>query len=143
VKLLLDTNVLARLCHPTGYQDVKDWFRSLLLRGADAPEILVPVLVDYELRRSLVGRGASTSLAHLDSLAQSMTIVPVTAEIARRAAEISASLGADKHKQLPDGDILIAATAQTEGAVLVTSDVDFRSIPGVTAKDWSEIAPET
>jgi predicted nucleic acid-binding protein len=143
VKLMLDTNVLVRLCHPTGHREVQEWFRSLLLRGPDAPEILVSVLADYELRRTLIQRGAKASLAQLDSLAGSMTTVPITAEVVRRAADLSACLlsrlSPEARRRVSDVDILIAAQAELAGAVLVTSDRDFQAMPGVIAKDWSEI----
>jgi predicted nucleic acid-binding protein len=139
VKLLLDTGVLTQICHPSGYQDVKDWFRSLLLRGESAPEILVPALVDYELRRTLSEREASAGLSRLDSLVQSVTVVPVSAEIGRRAVQISARLRAEKRAPVSDVDALIAATALTEDAVLVTSDADFQAIPGLTVRKWNEV----
>lgn len=142
MKLMLDTNILVRLCHPTRYRDVQEWLRSLLMRGAEAPEILVSVLADYELRKVLLQRQATASLAHLDSLTRSIRYVPVTAETVRRAAEISARSAAAQSGRISDVDSLIAAQAQAEGAVLVTSDAALREIPGLAAKDWSEIAAE-
>lgn len=139
---MLDTGVLGRLCHPTEYRDVQEWLRSLLLRGADAPEILVSVLADYELRRTLIQRGAHAVLAHLDSLTRSITYVPVTAETVRRAAEISARSATEGRHRISDVDSLMAAQAQAEGAVLVTSDRALREVPGLMAKDWSEIGSE-
>ncbi|WP_437301523.1 type II toxin-antitoxin system VapC family toxin [Sorangium sp. So ce426] len=136
---MLDTNVLVRLCHPTGYRDVQEWFRSLLLRGADAPEILVSVLADYELRATLTRRGANASLAQLDNLAQSVTYIPVTKETARLAAEISARSGGEGRSRVSGADALIAAQAEAEGAILVTSDRGLLEVPGLKAKDWSEI----
>lgn len=139
MKLMLDTNILVRICHSTAYRDVQEWFRSLLLRGNDAPEILVSVLADYELRRTLIRRGATANLAQLDSLARSVTYVPVTAEVVRRAAELSAGLTSEERGRISDVDVLIAAQALVESAVLVTSDRALTAIPGLTAKDWSEI----
>ena len=143
MKLLLDTNVLVRICHPTGHRDVKDWFRSLLLRGADAPEILVSVLADYELRRTLIQRGASAGLAQLDDVARSVTYVPVTPEVVRRGAELSAQLRREGDNRMSDADVLMAAQAEVMGAILVTSDAALHSIPGITAKDWNEVETST
>ena len=143
MKLLLDTNVLVRICHPTGHRDVKDWFRSLLLRGADAPEILVSVLADYELRRTLIQRGASAGLAQLDDVARSVTYAPVTPEVVRRGAELSARLRREGGNRVSDADVLMAAQAEVMGAILVTSDAALRSIPGITAKDWNEVEIST
>jgi predicted nucleic acid-binding protein len=136
---MLDTNMLVRICHPTDYRDVQEWLRSLLLRGADAPELLVSVLADYELRRALLRRGAHASLAQLDSVVRSASYVPVTAEVGRRAADISAGLSPELRRRVSDVDILIAAQAQIENAILVTSDRALHDVPGVVAKDWTEI----
>lgn len=140
MKLLLDTNVLVRLCHPTGHQDVKDWFRALLLKGGAAPEFLISVLADYELRRALLRRGGTASLDRLDELARSVTVVPITPEVVRRGAEIFASIPESGGNRASDADVLMAAQAQLEGAVLVTSDALLRDVPGIMAKDWHEIA---
>jgi predicted nucleic acid-binding protein len=142
VKLLLDTNMLVRICHPTDYRDVQEWLRSLLLRGTGAPELLVSVLADYELRAVLLRRGAGASLAQLDSVARSITYVPVTAEVVRRAADISASLSPEERRRLSDADILMAAQAQAEGAILVTSDRALHHVPGLLAKEWKDIELE-
>lgn len=140
LKLMLDTNVLARICHPTQFREVQDWFRKLLEQGPAAPELLVSVLADYELRRKLQDLHAAESLRHLDTLARSLRYVPVTAETSRRAAELRQSLSSEPgHRGLSDADLIMAAQAAMEGAVLVTSDAALRRVPDVTVKDWSEI----
>jgi predicted nucleic acid-binding protein len=45
-------------------------------------------------------------------------------------------------KELSDADLLMAAQAAVEGAVLVTSDMALRRIPSVSAKDWNEVGPQ-
>ena len=143
VKLMLDTNVLARICHPTKFRDVQRWFQQMLEQGNAAPELLVSVLADYELRRKLLDVHAIESLKHLDTLAKYLRYVPVTAETGRRAAELRQSLsGESVQKELSDADLLMAAQAVCEGAVLVTSDMVLRRIPSVSAKDWNEIVPQ-
>jgi predicted nucleic acid-binding protein len=142
LKLMLDTDILARLCHPTQFRDVQDWFRRLLELGRAAPELLVSVLADYELRRKLQDLRASESLRQLDSLARSLRYVPVTAETSRRAAELRQSLSGELGRSgLSDAALLVAAQASVEDAVLVTSDAALRRIPNVSAKDWREIDP--
>lgn len=138
-KLLLDTNVLARICHPTEFRDVQEWFRSLLERGADAPELLVSVLSDYELRRKLLDVEATESLRQLDALARTLRYLPLTAEAGQRAAELRHSLKAKSARAFSDADLLMAAQAQIEGAVLVTNDPHLKRLPGIVAKDWNEL----
>jgi predicted nucleic acid-binding protein len=141
-KLMLDTNVLARICHPTKFRDVQRWFHQMLEQGAEAPELLVSVLADYELRRKLLDVHATESLAHLDTLSKFLRYVPVTAETGRRATELRQALSGDlTKKELSDADLLMAAQATVEGAVLVTSDTALHRIPNVCAKDWNEIGP--
>ena len=140
LKLLLDTNVLARICQPTRFRDVQRWFQQMLERGAAAPELLVSVLADYELRRKLLEVDATESLVHLDTLAKFLRYVPVTAEVARRAAELRQSLfGELAQMPLSDADLLMAAQAAALGATIVTSDKALLRIPSLAARDWSEI----
>lgn len=142
MKLMLDTNVLARLCHPTEYRDVQQWFRCLLERGVDAPEILVSVIADYELRRHLMAVNAVESLHQLDALVSALRCVPITAETSRRAAELRHALGESASTQSLGAELLMAAQAQMEGAWVVTSDRRLRDIPGIVARDWHEIRGE-
>jgi predicted nucleic acid-binding protein len=136
---MLTADVLARICHPTNYRDVQEWFRALLARGDSAPEIIVSVLSDYQLRRTLLDMDADESLRQLDELARTLRYVPVTAEAARRAAELRQTLQSPAGGKLSDADLLVAAQASIEGAVLVTKDVDLRHMASVSAKEWSEI----
>jgi len=143
-KLLLDTSVLVRLCHPsTAHADVQEWLRSLLLRGKDAPELLVSVISDYEIRQTFLRRGASESLSRLDDLARSVTYVPLSAAVARRAAELAASLSTPWLGGVADADFLIAAQAMALSAVLVTSDrrlkETLKDIADLPVKDWHEV----
>jgi predicted nucleic acid-binding protein len=143
MKLMLDTNVLARLCHPTEYRDVQQWFRSLLERGEAAPEFLVSVIADYELRRHLLAMNAGESLRQLDVLVGSLRCVPITAETSRRAAELRYAAGIEVPSYSFDADLLMVAQAQIEGARIVTSDRRLQGIPGVVARDWDEISAES
>lgn len=139
MKLLLDTNVLARLCHPKAHRDVQGWFRELLERGDDAPEVLVSVLADYELRRSLLARNATASLEQLDRIAAAARYLPVTPEAARLAAERRAKLQGPAFARLSDADLIMVAQAELEQATVVTSDAAIQSLTNVTAKDWDAV----
>lgn len=135
-KLMLDTDILAKICHPTDFRDVQQWFRELLEGGVAAPELLVSVLAYYELRRALQDKGATESLERLDVLAKHLRYVPMTSDIARRATALHQSLA---QEGISDAALLVAAQAIAEGAVLITSDVDLRRVPGLAVKDWTEI----
>jgi len=142
MKIMLDTNVLARICHPTEFSAVQNWFRELLARGDAAPEFLISVLADYEFRRTLVDKTALDSLRRLDDLAETLRQVPVTSDAVRRAVELRHVIGGADLKSLSDADLLMAAQAQLEDAILATSDTSMHRIPGVDARDWQDIQPD-
>ncbi len=140
-KLMLDSNVLAKICHPTEFREVQNWFRQILERKNEAPELLISVLADYELRKSLLDRGAAESLNHLDTLSKFLRYAPVTAETARKAAELRSTSIEGGSKGPSDADWLMAAQAMIEGATLVTGDPSLRRLLGTSAIDWREFAP--
>lgn len=90
--------------------------------------LLVPVICMYEVFKK-VNLVADESRA-LQAIAQMKQgcIVPVTEEIALKAA-----LNSIKYK-LPMADSLIYATAQVEDAVVWTQDEHFDRLPGVNYK---------
>ena len=140
LKIMIDTSVLGRICHPTEHSDVQEWFRSLLEQGSHVSEVLVSVLADYELRRHLLKMGAVESLRRLDDLAQCLRYVPVTAEAGRRAAELRQAMATQGMPGVSDAGLLMAAQAMIENAVLITNDRTTARIPGVQARDWTDVA---
>jgi predicted nucleic acid-binding protein len=138
VKLLLDTAVLGWICHPRKHADVRQWFAE----SVQANEMLISEVSDYELRRELLRIGASRSLARLDELGRELRYLPVTTSTFRTAARLWAvSRGkgrptADAHAL--DADVLIAAQALAEEAVVVTSNPKhFEGV--VSALRWQDL----
>jgi predicted nucleic acid-binding protein len=137
VKLLLDTVVLGEICHPRKYPEVKGW----LGRVVKEHEILVSEVADYELRRELHRIGAQRSLARLDELTRELRYVPVTTATWRAAARLWAML---RNAGVPtaasaglDGDVLIAAQALAEDAVVITTNTrHFERV--VRAGSWRD-----
>lgn len=113
---LLDTNVILLhlkegFFHPVKIDDV----------------FAVSVITEAELFR-LPGLGAKEIKA-IDKFLGICTVLPLTSEIARRAAD----LGRTRKNKLPD--LLIAATALEHNLVLVTKNTkDFHKIPGLEIK---------
>lgn len=136
MKLMLDTSVLLEVCAPGRYEDVKEWFRRLLLATAP-PELLVSVLTDFELRRAFERRGAVRGLEHLEDVSRSLRLVPLSVEATRRAA----SLCSTSQPPISDADALVAAQALLEGAVLVTDDEGLRAVQGLDARAWHDVDP--
>jgi predicted nucleic acid-binding protein len=138
VRLLLDTAVVGEICHPRKYDDVRAWFA----RAAAAHEILLSEVADYELRRELLRIDSRRSLDRLDELTREIRYIPVTTAtwraaarlwaLQRKAGRVTAAEGG------LDGDVLIAAQALAEDAVIVTPNTrHFDSM--VRAVTWQEV----
>ena len=113
---LLDTNVIL-LHFKNGF------FRKVKLDDVFA----VSVITEAELLR-LPGLGADEIKA-VDSFLEICTVLPITSEIARRAAD----LGRNTKIKLPE--LLMAATALEHDLILVTKNTkDFRRIPMLKVK---------
>jgi len=138
VRLLLDTAVVGEICHPRKYDDVRAWFA----RAAAAHELLLSEVADYELRRELLRIDSRRSLDRLDELTRELRYIPVTTAtwraaarlwaLQRKAGRVTAAVGG------LDGDVLIAAQALAEDAVIVTPNTrHFDSM--VRAVTWQEV----
>jgi len=138
VRLLLDTAVVGEICHPRKYDDVRAWFA----RAAAAHEMLLSEVADYELRRELLRIDSRRSLDRLDELTRELRYIPVTTAtwraaarlwaLQRKAGRVTAAEGG------LDGDVLIAAQALAEDAVIVTPNTrHFESM--VRAVTWQEV----
>ena len=139
MRLLLDTGVLGQICHPRRHDDVRAWFRRAVREHA----LLVSELADYELRRELLRLGAARSLARLDELARELLYAPITTATWRRAASLWATARAagvvTASGDALDGDVLVAAQAIEESAVVVTTNVKHFGALGSTALEWSAV----
>ena len=141
MRLLLDTGVVGQIYHPRKHQEVRRWFAD----AVGQHEILVSEVADYELRRELVRIGATRSLTRLDELARELRYVPVTTATWRSAANLWAWVrrtgkptGTDVGL---DGDVLIAAQAISEQAIVVTTNPrHFEAL--VRASQWDEAGSE-
>lgn len=146
-KLMLDTNILARICHPIKHRDVQAWFQSILDERPPTFDVVVSAITFYELQRALRKVGASRSMEQLSELAKHLSWLPITVETAKQAAELWSRLGeagAQERDRISDADILIGAQAMREGAVLVSSDGALArcgALVGLEVRDWSRIRP--
>lgn len=138
MKLILDTVVVGQVCHPRRYGEVRQWLAAV----AAEHEPLLSEVADYELRRELLRIGAKRSLAHLDELSRELRYLPVTTATWRSAANLWALLRRTGKLTAADaaldGDVLIAAQALAEDAIVVTSNKRHFE-PIVRALDRSEV----
>lgn len=89
-------------------------------------QILVPVIVLYEVRKILLLRQSQVLADVFVAEALRRQVIAVDEGIALAAATISI-----RHS-LPMADALLYATAQSRNAQFITSDAHFGNLPGVT-----------
>lgn len=89
-------------------------------------EWLVPTMVQLELAKWLTREVGEDKADQVIAFTQVCQVVPLDTEIALAAAE-----SCREHK-LATADAIIFATARAQGATLLTCDVHFEGLPGVT-----------
>ena len=88
--------------------------------------VITPSIVVYEVyKHSKRLRGEELALDAVAAM-QKTRIVPLDNEIAVVAADLSLEY------KLPMADAIVLATARLHDAEVVTSDIDFKDVPGVT-----------
>jgi len=148
--VFLDSTPLWLACKPpkmAGAEACRDWLASLEKAGA---RIVVPEIVDYEVRRELIRSGATAGLDRLERLVERFFLLPLDRDSMLRAADFWAIVRqAGKptaSDDALDGDAILAAqvvSAVGEGntATVATGNVKhLERFPGVDARRWEDIA---
>jgi predicted nucleic acid-binding protein len=150
MRLLLDTNLLMRACHPKKHPDVRAWLQAWLdyAGRVGGVEIVVSVVADYELRRGYLSEidrkeDERKALERLDHLCAELGVQQVSAMNFLDAAALWARARREGKSTAPerdiDWDILIAAQATEIPAVVVTRNTAHLEQHGANAKDWHEL----
>jgi predicted nucleic acid-binding protein len=148
MKLLLDTNILTRLCHP--HKDVNlgvnEWLEKLL--GLSSFTVIIPEIADYEVRRGLMhvalksGHPTTRSLLRLDLLTEKLEYLPLNTATMRRAAGLWAEsrlAGQPTAVDVAlDGDVLWAAQALEVSGIVVTENIRHLS-RFVESRLWQKV----
>lgn len=145
--VVLDTGPLGILVNPRptpatvlGHQ----WLGELIAAGVG---IVVPEIVDYEIRRELLRAQRPKSIALLDDFNAAVVYLPLTTSVMRRAAELWAqarSLGQQTAgDNTIDADMILIAQAMSLNlakTTIATTNVEHlnRFFP---AETWKEIKP--
>jgi predicted nucleic acid-binding protein len=103
--------------------------------------IVIPYLVDYEIRRGYEVRPAPNKEAHYDVLSKRTdfcTVVSMGDRFWATAAKVYAELY-KKRLTVGENDIQIAAFCLHNGYTLVTNNTDdFKNVTGLKLVDWTK-----
>ena len=147
--IILDSTPLGLLTQRMGVSDADACRQWLEMKTAQGIRVVVPEIVDYELRRELVRSVKTTSILRLDRFIfhSRVTFLPITTAAMKLAATLWAKARqqgtptADPHAL--DVDVILSAQVlasgiQTADFVVATSNISHVSL-FVPAKAWSDI----
>lgn len=151
--VLLDSGPLGLVTNPNASPETIQclaWMEGLLSSGH---RVIVPEIIDYEIRRELLRAGKTRGLGKLDDLKARVDYLPLSTEAMLQAAQFWAQVrqvGLPTADRLAlDADVILAAQAATlnvkawemPGAAVVVATVNVGHLSRfVTAKEWPEIA---
>ena len=134
MRYLPDTNIFIAALNG------KSKVRSALNALEPRDEVMFSVIVWAELYYGAIcSAKKDENLKRVDSLRSTFSIIEITHPIAARFSSIKAHLRKQGNPR-SDLDLLIAASAIEEDAILITDDRALldRSIPGLVAENWLE-----
>lgn len=133
IRYLLDTNAVSYLIREAPV-DLNARFESSRVIQSG-----ISVVTEAELLFGIARRPQARALAaRVHDLLRKITILPWASDSARIYAELRADLER-RGQPIDDMDMMIAAQALVEDAVLVTRDAAFRRIDRLKVEDWTAI----
>ena len=144
--LILDSTPTWLLCQKQSVHRAKECQDWIVAHENAGRRIILPEIVDYEVRRELLRRGRPGPLHLLDRLALRYEFLPLQTLAMRKAAEYWAALRnlgtPTAGPQDLDIDVIIAAQAESveDSFVIATSNVShFQNL--APAEQWENIQP--
>jgi predicted nucleic acid-binding protein len=147
--VFLDSGPLGLASKQAGKADAdacRTWLGALDAAGL---LVLIPEIVDYEVRRELVRAGATAGLLRLDAHIRRFTLVPLDRPALLRAADLWAHVRnagvPTAHPHSLDADAILAAqalTAARAGDIVVVATSNVRHLgrfPGIDARLWTTV----
>lgn len=120
------------------------WLQTHLTSGS---RILIPEIVDYEVRRELLRANKIKGIARLDDLGKLIEYLPIRTVAIRQAAQLWAQARQQGQPtagdKTIDGDMILVAQAMTLGIpeiVIATTNVGHLS-RFIAAELWQNISP--
>jgi len=99
--------------------------RSLAKELPQRAECIVPTIVQLELSKWLMREAGEDQLDEVIAYTQKCIVVPLDTRIALLATELH------RQHKLATADAIVYATAQAQGAELLTCDAHFAKLPAV------------
>ncbi len=131
---LLDTDILSAIMrqHPVVIPKAQ---ASLM----DHERFTFSIITRYEILRGLKAKGAAKQITTFDRFCDVNTVLQLTDEAIVKASDIYAFLR-QRGELIGDADILIAATALTDGLCVATNNLEhFRRIPELQIQNWLQL----
>jgi predicted nucleic acid-binding protein len=148
VIVFLDSGPLGLLAHSRriAVTDAAErWLRALQKRGE---RVILPEIIDHEVRGELLRLGATSSVRRLDELKLTLDYLPLTTDVMLRAAELWAQARRRGRPTAADADldcdVILAAQALLlaqagEQPVIATTNVRHLS-QFVDARPWQDVS---
>ncbi len=143
--VVLDARPLSQIVHPRKYRKITEWSKDVVASGR---RVVIPEIVDYEVRRGLLRIPARRQLEQLDRIKQTLYYDPLTTELMMAAAQVWADA---RNMGRPftsddrlDGDAILVAQAQALGdrrSVTVITENEKHLKPFVTTSHWQDFNP--
>lgn len=140
--VVLDTRPVSQIAHPRKFDDVTDWFGRVVEAGY---RVVIPEVVDYEVRRGLLRIPAPRQIERLDDMGEDFHFDPITRPIMQDAAHVWAEA---RNRGTPftdddrlDGDAILIAQVRALGdpdALAVITENTRHLRPFVPAMRWQE-----
>jgi tRNA(fMet)-specific endonuclease VapC len=126
---LLDTNIISDLAkNPRGAIGQK-------LSELDPDLVVTSTIVACEIRFGLANKPDQRSAARSVEFLETMTILPLEADVSVPYATVRASM-TKAGLGISPNDLLIAAHAMALDATVVTDDGAFSNVPGLKVENW-------
>jgi predicted nucleic acid-binding protein len=147
--IVLDATPLGLITNPRMSPEADACSQWLTTHLAHGVRVIIPEIVDYEVRRELLRAGKTRGLARLDQIGALLEYVPITTEAMRQAAVFWAKVRqqgqATAAAAALDGDAILAAQAVTFNAagdtvIIATANVNHL-VRFTRAEHWQNILP--
>lgn len=144
--VVLDARPLSQIIHPRQFEEITEWFGRIVEAGY---RVVIPEVVDYEVRRGLLRIPARKQLAQLDALGEALYFAPLSRPVMQDAAHVWAEA---RNRGQPftsedrlDGDAILIAQTRALGRLdqigVITENIQHLS-PFVPAVRWEDFDAE-